>query len=125
LVRNENTFSLEGAKLDAFAQAIFDNCLPREGRSQLPRGFLFWKPEPIDQDLPFSVIIPTVVEKSFENEFRALMNLIAHLTEGLGPRGPCLLAIPRRWCGGTNDFVTAHSTETLRALHEKPMFICS
>jgi len=89
----------------------------------LPRGFLFRKPEPFDQDLQLSVIIPTMVEKSFENEFRALLNLVAHLKEGLGPKGPCPLAIPRRWCGGTSDMVTAHRTETLRALHQKPMSI--
>jgi len=27
------------------------------------------------------------------------------------------------WCGGTSDMVTAYSTETLRALHQKPMSI--
>jgi len=89
----------------------------------LPRGFLFRKPEPFDEDLQLSVIIPTVVQKSFENKFRALLNLIAHLKEGLGPKGPCPIGTPRRWCGGTSDIVTDHSTETLRALHQKPKSI--
>jgi len=64
-----------------------------------------------------------MVEESFENEFRDLLNLVAHLKEGLAPKGPCPPAILRRWCGGTSDMVTAHRTETLRALHENPMSI--
>jgi len=43
-----------------------------------------------------SFIIPTVVEKSFENEFRALLNLVAHLKEGLGSKGPGSVGIPHR-----------------------------
>jgi len=89
----------------------------------MPSGFLFRKPEPFDQNLQLSVIIPTVVDKSFEHEFRALPNLIAHLKEGLGPKGPFPLSIRRRLCGGTSDMVPAQSTETLRALHQKPTFI--
>ena len=89
----------------------------------MPHGFLFRKPEPFDQDLQLSVIIPTVVEKSFENEFRALLNMITHLKDGFGPKGPGPLSIPPRWCGGTSDMVTAHSTENPRALHQKPMSI--
>jgi len=89
----------------------------------VPRGFLFRKPEPFDQDIQLTIIIPTMVEESFENKSRALLNLVAYLKEGLGPTGPCTLAIPRRWCGGTSDLVTAHRTETLRAVHQKPMSI--
>ena len=89
----------------------------------MPRSFLFRKPEQFDQDLQLSVIIPTMVEKSFENDFRALLILIAHLKEGLGRKGPCLPSIPRKWCGGTSAMVTAHKTETLGALHQKPMSI--
>ena len=59
-----------------------------------------------------SFIIQTVVAKSLENEFRALLNLGAHLKEGLGPKGPGPLGIPHRWCGGTSDMVTAHDAET-------------
>jgi len=85
----------------------------------LPRGFLFRKLEPFDQDLQLTIIIPIMVEESFENEFRALLTLVAHLREGLGPQGPCPLAIPRRWCGDTSDMVTAHRTETIRALYQR------
>jgi len=123
VVRKENTFSRRGEELDTVAQAIFAKCLPREGRGRLPRGFVFRNPEPFDQDLQLTIIIPTMVEESLENEFRALLNLISHLKEGLGPKGPCPLGIPRRWRDGTSDTVTAHSTETLRALHQKPMSI--
>ena len=113
LNRKRKHLPRQGGELDTFSQAILANCLPREGRSQLPRGFLFRKPEPFVQDLQLAIIIPTMVEESFENEFRALLSLVAHLKEGLGPKGPCPLAIPRRWCGGTSDMVTAHGTETL------------
>jgi len=89
----------------------------------LPRGFLFRKSEPFDQDLQLSLIIPTKVQKSFENELRALLNLIAHVKEGLGPTGPGPLGIPRMSCGGTSGMLTADSTETPRALHQKPMSI--
>jgi len=89
----------------------------------MPRGFLFRKPETFDQDLQLSFIIPTVVENSFENEFRALLNLVAYHKKGLGPKGPGPLGIPHRWCGGTSDMVTTHSTEILRALHQEPMSI--
>jgi len=111
LVGKENTFPRQGGELDTFSQAILANCLPREGRSQLPRGFVFRKPEPFDQDLQLAIIIPTMVEESFENELSSLLNLVAHLEESLGPKGPCPLAIPRRWCGGTSVMVTvSHKT---------------
>jgi len=91
----------------------------------VPRGFLFRRPETFDQDLQWSFIIPTVVEKSFENEFRALLNLIAHLKEGLGPKGSGPLGIPHRWCGGTSDMFTGRSTKTPRAHYQNPMSIGS
>jgi len=68
-----------------------------------------------------SFTIPTVVEKSFENEFRALLNLVTHLKEGLLPKGPDPFGIPHRWCGGTSDMVTAHGAETPMALYQKLM----
>jgi len=86
LVGKENTFPRQGGELDTFSQAIIANCLPREGRSQLPCGFLFRKLEPFDQDLQLAIIIPTMVEELFENELRALLNWVAHLNEGLGPK---------------------------------------
>ena len=79
----------------------------------MPCGFLFKKPEPFEQDIQLSVIIPAMVEKSFKNEFRALLNLVSRLKEGLGPKGPCPLAIPRRWCVGTRDIVAVLGTTTL------------
>jgi len=51
----------------------------------MPRGLLIRKPQRFDQDLQLSFITPTVTEKSVQNEFRALLNLFAHLNEGLGP----------------------------------------
>jgi len=123
LVRKEDTSSRKGGELDTFAPAIIANCFPREESGKLPRAFLFRKSEPFDQDLQLSLIIPAVVQKSFENEFRALLNLIAYLKEGLGPTGPGPLGIPCRWCGGTSGMLTAHSTETPSALHQIPMSI--
>ena len=67
-----------------------------------------------------SFIIPTVFEKSIEDEFRALFNLVAHLKEDLGPEGPGRLDIPHGCCGGTSYMLTAHCAETPRALYQKP-----
>jgi len=124
LARKRCTFPRQGGELDTFAQEKYRICLPREGRGKLPRGFHFRKHEPFDQDLQLSFIIPTVIEKSFENEFRALLNLVTHLTEGLGPKGPGLLRIPHRWSSVTWSLLTVRRPLELSTINRGPS-VCS
>jgi len=123
LVTKYNTFPHQGGAFDTVVETIISNCLPREGRGEFPRVSRFRKLKPFDQYLHLSFITAAIVEDSLKYEFRTLLNFVAHLEDGLCRKGTGPLGIPRRWCGGTSDMVTAHCEETPRALHQKPMSI--
>jgi len=69
-------------------------------------------------------IIPTVVEKSFESEFRALLNLVTHLKEGLGPKGPGPSRIPHRWSPVTWSLLPVRRPLVLSTINRCPS-VCS